>query len=59
MLSEIKKTDLFWDYYLKWITVYKQGAIRDVTLAKYFMTQKWLKKLMKMKLMKKMNTLNK
>ena len=45
MLSEIKKTDLFSDYYSKWITVYKKGAIRDVTLAKYLMTQRWLEML--------------
>lgn len=45
MLSEIKRTDLFCDYYAKWIAVYKQGAIRGVTLDKYFMTHQWLKRL--------------
>lgn len=45
MLNEVKKTDLFCDYYEKWITVYKEGAIRKVTLDKYKMTQAWLKKL--------------
>ena len=30
MLDEIKKTDLFCEYYARWITVYKQGAIRKV-----------------------------
>lgn len=45
MLTEIKKTDLFCDYYEKWIIVYKQGAIRKVTLDKYKMTYQWLLKL--------------
>lgn len=45
MLDEFKKTDLFCDYYAKWIEVYKQGAIRKVTLGKYLMTLQWLKKL--------------
>lgn len=45
MLSEFKSTDLFYDYYAKWIVVYKQGAIRKVTLDKYRMTQQWLEKL--------------
>lgn len=45
MLNEAKRTDLFCDYYEKWIKVYKEGAIRKVTLDKYKMTQTWLKKL--------------
>lgn len=45
MLQDFKKTDLFCDYYAKWIEMYKQGAIRKVTLDKYFMTHQWLKKL--------------
>lgn len=45
MLGEIKKTDLFCDYYARWIVVYKQGAIRKVTLDKYHMTHQWLVKL--------------
>ena len=45
MLEDVKRTDLFCDYYEKWITVYKEGAIRKVTLAKYHMTHRWLKRL--------------
>lgn len=45
MLGKIKKTDLFCDYYARWIVVYKQGAIRKVTLSKYYMTHQWLVKL--------------
>lgn len=44
MLTETKRTDLFCEYYAKWITVYKKGAIRKVTMDKYLMTQKWLVK---------------
>lgn len=45
MLKEIKQTDLFCEYYAKWITVYKKGAIRKVTMDKYLMTHQWLIKL--------------
>lgn len=45
MLDEIKRTDLFCDYYARWIEVYKQGAIRKVTLDKYHMTHQWLLRL--------------
>lgn len=45
MLNKVKNTDLFCDYYAQWIAVYKQGAIRKVTMDKYLMTQQWLKKL--------------
>lgn len=45
MLSETKETDLFCCYYAQWIRVYKEGAIRNVTMDKYLMTQAWLEKL--------------
>lgn len=45
MLQEVKRTDLFCEYYKKWVAVYKSGAIRKVMLDKYLMTQKWLEKL--------------
>lgn len=45
MFNEIKSTDLFCDYYEKWIQVYKKGAVREVTLSKYYMTHKWLNKI--------------
>ena len=32
MLNEVKRSDLFCEYYARWITVYKQGAIRKVTM---------------------------
>ncbi len=45
MLDQTKRTDLFCDYYAQWVRVYKEGAIRKVTLDKYLMTQAWLVKL--------------
>lgn len=45
MLNKIQKTDLFYEYYSQWIAVYKEGAIRKVTLDKYKLTQSWIKKL--------------
>ena len=45
MFSE-DKNQLFSAYYEQWIKIYKEGAIRDVTLDKYNMTLSWVKKLM-------------
>lgn len=45
MLNDIKRTELFCDYYEKWVKVYKEGAIRKVTLDKYYMTISWIRKL--------------
>lgn len=45
MLTEIKRTDLFCEYYARWIAVYKKGAIRKVTMDKYLMTHQWVEKL--------------
>lgn len=35
----------FRDYYAQWVSVYKEGAIRAVTMRKYALTQAWLAKL--------------
>ena len=45
MLEQSKTTDLFSDYYAQWVHIYKEGAIRKVTLNKYMMTLSWVKKL--------------
>lgn len=37
--------ELFHEYYNRWIHIYKEGAIRNVTMEKYKMTQLWLKRL--------------
>lgn len=39
------ETMLFCDYYKQWIMVYKEGAIRPVTMKKYHMAHRWLEKL--------------
>ena len=41
----INGESLFCDYYSQWISVYKEGAIREVTMGKYRLTQSWLAKL--------------
>ncbi len=46
MLKDMDKTSLFCEYYAQWIEVYKKGAIRDATLNKYLMSQKWVEKLL-------------
>ncbi len=40
-----KSSKLFVDYYEKWIKIYKDGAVRKVTMKKYLLTLKWLRKL--------------
>ena len=45
MLTREEKSELFYIYYEKWIHIYKEGAIRDVTMRKYEITLLWLKRL--------------
>ena len=46
-MDEMKHSEamLFCDYYKQWISVYKEGAIRPVTMQKYDMAYRWLGKL--------------
>lgn len=45
-MDNIDKTnELFCDYYKRWIEVYKNGSVREITMSKYRMTYKWIKKL--------------
>ena len=37
--------ELFYKYYERWIRIYKEGAIREVTMKKYEITLTWLEKL--------------
>ena len=37
--------DLFCDYYAKWIKIYKDGAVRPITLKKYKMALAWIRRL--------------
>ena len=43
--TTVKRQVLFCNYYEQWITVYKEGAIRPVTMKKYKMAHQWLLKL--------------
>lgn len=45
MLKDINEETLFTEYYKQWIDVYKKGAIREATMSKYRMSQKWVEKL--------------
>ena len=45
MQENITSESLFCDYYAQWVRTYKEGAIRDVTMGKYRLTQSWLSKL--------------
>ena len=40
-----QQRELFFDYFKKWINVYKEGAIRKVTMEKYKLSLSWIKKL--------------
>lgn len=39
------KKELFSTYFFRWITIYKEGAIRKVTMDKYKLTLSWIEKL--------------
>lgn len=45
MLNEMNENNLFCDCYEQWAAVYKEGAVRPVTLDKYKMTLSWVKRL--------------
>lgn len=44
-MKKNNETKLFYDYYEEWIKVYKEGAVRKVTLQKYMLSLSWIKKL--------------
>lgn len=45
MVRKRYSTKLFYKYYNQWIKLYKEGAVRPVTLDKYYLTYKKLRKL--------------
>ena len=51
-------TKLFYKYYLDWIHIYKDNAVRQVTLDKYYLVQKRLKELAPDLHMNELNRLN-
>ena len=44
-MAKVNKKELFCTYFERWISVYKEGAIRKVTMDKYKLTLAWVKKL--------------
>ena len=44
-MKKTESAELFCDYFERWIRVYKEGAIRKVTMSKYLLALSWLKKL--------------
>jgi len=44
-VDNVKRDELFSQYYARWVNMYKEGAVRNVTLQKYHMTQQWIEKL--------------
>ena len=45
MVRKNKSNQLFHEFYEEWVEVYKEGAIREVSLQKYYITQKYLEEL--------------
>ena len=45
MTKKTETTELFCDYFERWIKVYKEGAIRKVTMNKYLLALSWLRKI--------------
>jgi len=41
----IEKNRIFYEYYKEWIKVYKEGAVRKITMDKYLLSLSWLEKL--------------
>ncbi len=44
-MQKNNKKELFSAYFNRWITIYKEGAIRKVTMDKYKLTLSWIEKL--------------
>ena len=58
MLKIEEKSELFYIYYEKWIHIYKEGAIRDVTMRKYEITLLWLKRLVPNLMLSQLNRIS-
>lgn len=41
----MSNSQLFHSYFFEWVELYKVGAIRDITLKKYYMSHQWVKEL--------------
>ena len=42
-MNQQSKDKPFCDYYEEWYSIYKEGAVRDVTLCKYKLAHRWLR----------------
>ena len=42
VLNKKRREQAFYDYFKEWVNLYKVGAIREVTLQKYYMTEQRL-----------------
>lgn len=45
MPNELSKDDLFCKYYREWIAIYKENAVRQVTLNKYQLALSWIERI--------------
>lgn len=45
MVRKKKSTQLLHEYFSEWVELYKEGAVRTITLDKYYMSAHWLEKL--------------
>lgn len=45
MVKKKKSMQLLHEYFSEWIELYKEGAVRTITLDKYYMSAHWLEKL--------------
>ena len=58
MLTIEENSELFYIYHEKWIHIYKEGAIRDVTMRKYEITLLWLKRLVPNLMLSQLNRIS-
>ena len=45
MLDKHTQDELFKDYYIQWVKLYKEGAVRPITLDKYWLALSWIDKI--------------
>lgn len=58
MVKAEEGTELFCKYYEQWIRMYKEGAIREVTMKKYEITLVWLQRLVPDLRLSELNRIN-
>jgi len=56
--NTFSSNDPFCDYYAEWVSVYKDGAVRPVTLRKYKMAELWLRRIKPELLLSELNRSN-